>query len=584
MGPPAGSVAASDFESQQVPIFHSVGVLRVTFWIGGLLLAAWQAWNCRYVVSADSISYLDMSDGVMPGGSWHRLINGLYSGLYPLSLGIFRRVFHISPQNEVPAGHLLNVLFFIFAFIGFEFLLAGIVEQSDGPRELPDKVRTSVPLPRWAFRSIAYSVFLWASIVAISLDSLRADMLMSGFLYFAVGKMIRMRHRPASWISYLALGAVLGLGVLAKEAMLPVGLLILLLALLVVENWRPALKMAAGALAMMFLIASLYFVPLSLRLGHISLGEAGKFVYIVNVDEASPHWYLQTPGSARGSLLHPPKKVFADPPAYAFPVTDTVTHPLRYDPTYWTVGLRPHFVWQREATAIKSNLLLLKGLLGHLRVVLGAIVVLAFLCSSRKEAAEALARAWPVWLIGLAGCLMYVAIFVDSRYVGGFLALLCVGMLAGFSVPADSGRKLAQIIVVVCIFALLYSASRETYLASVQQPRSNVFFEAAQALESSGIRQGDHVARISPGVADFLVERILRTQIVAEVDLDHTIDFWSSPFATQQSLLSKFAAQGVKAVIATSPVLTAQNRFEWKQLGSTPYWVWFPNQPAASSN
>src|SRR6266851_8818264 len=88
-------------QSEPLPI--SLAALRVAFWTVGTLLASAQAWIFRYQVSADSISYLDMSDGVLPGSDWHRLINGLYSGLYPLLLGMFRRIFSISPGNEIPA-------------------------------------------------------------------------------------------------------------------------------------------------------------------------------------------------------------------------------------------------------------------------------------------------------------------------------------------------------------------------------------------------------------------------------------------------------------------------------------------------
>jgi len=48
--------------------------LRLVFWILGLSLACAQAWVYRYQTSADSISYLDMSDGIMPGGDWHRIV------------------------------------------------------------------------------------------------------------------------------------------------------------------------------------------------------------------------------------------------------------------------------------------------------------------------------------------------------------------------------------------------------------------------------------------------------------------------------------------------------------------------------
>ena len=68
---------------QRQPRPVGVPAVRAAFWVLGVVLAGVQAWAFRYYVSADAISYLDMSDGVMPGGSWHRLINGVWSPLYP---------------------------------------------------------------------------------------------------------------------------------------------------------------------------------------------------------------------------------------------------------------------------------------------------------------------------------------------------------------------------------------------------------------------------------------------------------------------------------------------------------------------
>jgi hypothetical protein len=107
----------------------SLIALRFTFWSLGLVLASAQAWIFRYEVSADSISYFDMSDGVLHGYDWHRLINGMYSGLYPFLLGVFRRTFHISPGNEIADAHLFGVVLFVFAFACFEFFLAAAVRE-----------------------------------------------------------------------------------------------------------------------------------------------------------------------------------------------------------------------------------------------------------------------------------------------------------------------------------------------------------------------------------------------------------------------------------------------------------------------
>ena len=89
--------------------------------------------------------------------------------------------------------------------------------------------------------------------------------------------------------------------------------------------------------------------------------------------------------------------------------------------------------------------------------------------------------------------------------------------------------------------------------------------------------EGDRVARISPLVSDYGAERILRVEVAAEVDYAHAQEFWSRPLRSEENLLHTFSARGVRAVIATSPNLNAQNAPEWKQLGSTQYWVWLPN-------
>src|SRR5713101_7048489 len=101
----------------------STAAIRFAFWTVGILLAAAQAWVYRFSVTADSISYLDMSDGVLPGGDWHRLINGVWSPLYPFLIGLARRIFQIYPANEIVDVHLLNIVFFIFAWACFEFFL-----------------------------------------------------------------------------------------------------------------------------------------------------------------------------------------------------------------------------------------------------------------------------------------------------------------------------------------------------------------------------------------------------------------------------------------------------------------------------
>ena len=551
--------------------FSLLPSLRLAFWGMGILLATTQAWIRRYEVSADSISYLDMGDAVMPGGNWHRLINGVWSPLYPFLLGLFRRLLHISPKEEIAAGHLLNIVFFVFAFVCFEQLVNAVARIVDvaSPEE------QARPLPAWMYVSIAYALFLWGAISQVTVGRLRPDMLMSGFLYLAVAMLCRIGRAPARWGRYLALGAILGVGYLAKAPMLPIGILILMASLLTVENWRPALKMVLASGALMLLIGSLYFVPLSLEFGHLSLGESSTFNYAVHVNQVSPSWYLQNLGSARGAFLRSPEKILFNPPAYWFAIPLSITHPLRFDPSYWIVGVRPHFGFTSQWRAVMRSSRILRRPLRELSVAGIATLVLAFLAGGIKRIAISVTKLWPVSLIGLAGCAMYVLISVEPRYVGAFIVLLWFGLVAGLPLPRWHGRKIALLITVAIVLTSLRVTWRQAFTGTVGS-RYNEDFEAAQQLERLGLRPGDRVARISSTVNDMGVERILRVQIAGEVDNSSSNAFWALPLASQQELLRIFRRRGAEAVIATDPHLRADRGMEWQRLGTTRYWVWRP--------
>jgi hypothetical protein len=551
---------------------------RLLFWTIGILIACFQAWAFRYSVSADSISYLDMSDGAMAGGDWHRFISGTWSPMYPFLLGLFRRAFNISPGNEIIAAHLFGVLIFAFAFACFEWFLTSFLRRMNSQNTPSFPNTPHVPNQPWVFLPLAYSLFLWSSLSAITLRFLRPDMLMSGFVYLSMGMLLNFSRR-ATWKDYLKLGCVLGMGFLAKEPMLPISVLILGITLFLVESWRPALKKAIASFALILLIGSLYFVPLSRMRGHFTLGESGAYNYLVNVDRAGPGegWYLEDPGKGAGTFLHPPLRIVQSPPAYAFSESQLVTHPLRFDPSKWMTGVHPRFSMKRQIGEIYADLIDLARPIRRSILLLIAFVVLIFLVP-RNVILENILRAWPLWLIGIAGCAMYVVVHVESRYVGTFLVLIFCSLVYAF---AEASRALSRNILIVGTVAIaasfllspIHIPYRE-YKRSGRGPNDDAL--AAAALQQQGIAPGDHVARISSLVIDLGPERIGRLEVVAEVDFTHATEFWSAPAEMQQQILHLFALDGAKAVIATragsAGLLSASG---WKHLAGD-YWVWLP--------
>lgn len=553
------------------PRANTLAALRFGFWGLGLVLAAIQAWTFRYQVTADSISYLDMSDGVYPGADWHRLINGVWSPLYPLMLGGFRRVFNISPAHEIVVGHLLNLIFFVFAFLCFEFFLSELLKK------LSSAARLSRRLTGFQWGGclvLAYALFLWASLSGISLQYLRPDMLMSGFVYIAVGLLLKIHGNPVRWKHHLALGVVLGLGVLAKEVMLPIGLVIVFTALLIVENWRPALEVTAATVAIMLSIAALYFVPLSIARRSFTLGESGRYNYLLHVDGINPRWYPIHQGTARGAFVRRPEQIFSSPPAYAFQGRALVTHPLRFDPSEWVEGLQPHFDLKSELTASIPNLRILEKLQVQLFPVAIAAAALVFVCRRRLRFSQ-LPDAWTLWVVGLIGCAIYVPVHIEPRYVTEFIVLFWIGVFAVLWESLGPENNSAWMIPAVAGILLLLPVAAQSWRDYAEFAKAkNQDANAAAELGKLGVRPGDRVARLSASAVDLGVERIARVEIAAEVDRSRANEFWEQSLDRENALLNVLASRGIKAVIATIDDPHVAGRPGWIHLGSTQYWVW----------
>ena len=67
--------------------------LRLLFWCLAIALGALGVWAHRNEVNPDSISYIEMAEAAAQRG-WPALVNGYWSPLYPLLLGVGLRFFH----------------------------------------------------------------------------------------------------------------------------------------------------------------------------------------------------------------------------------------------------------------------------------------------------------------------------------------------------------------------------------------------------------------------------------------------------------------------------------------------------------
>lgn len=537
--------------------------IRLIFWITGIALAVLQAVLFRQWVNGDAISYFDMSDAVTTH-DWSRLVNGAWSPLYPFLVGVADAVLKPSLYWEFPVAHLVNFVCFVFAFASFELLLRqvlAIVTHDD-----PD--HPAAPWPRWACLTIGYALFLWGSLGLLTLMKPTPDMLMSGFLYLSVALVLRITRGARDWRTYALLGVVLALGYFAKAIMFPLGVVMLVLTL-VARDVRHAAPRTGLALGVFLLLSSPYIAAESKLEHRLTFGESAAVVHLTYLDDVGAYW--QSPGTATGTFMHPPRRIFDAPAAFEFARPIRATYPLWYDPTYWIDGVHPAFHARTQLHTLADDLLL------YVRIAVGLVGVVAVLVVlvvgvGGRSAALALWRLWPLWMISLAALGAYALVHVEERYVGAFFSMLLIALLLGIGVPRRVSPRLITAMVTVVLLTLGASTAQQMYRDVDQELYKTRLHdaEAAAALERMGIQPGERVARISPFVASGWA-RLARVSVIAEVQRHAARDFWRVDPQARRALLHAFARAGAKAVIAyTTP---GPLPVGWQRLGSSRYAV-----------
>jgi hypothetical protein len=303
------------------------------------------------------------------------------------------------------------------------------------------------------------------------------------------------------------------------------------------------------------------------------LGESGSFNYILYADHATPVWYLTDQGAAKGAPIHRVRKILDDPPTYEFANGQPVTHPLRFDPSYWTQGLKPAFTFRGQRAAIHENVSLIEPIIVELGGMILGFIVLFVLTGSGLPGLRDLIEAWPVSLLGIAGLLMYAPIHVESRYVGAFFLLLWLGLLAPLRFRKERPAIVAAVILAISA-SLLFAAAQIAYAPRHYRWNTshNLDAEIADELAKFGTQPGDPVARIS--TAGYLGwARAAGVTIVAEVDLEvGAVTFWKSDPASQARVLQALRQTGAKAVVGHCwDEVTAPG---WHQVGKSHYWIY----------
>lgn len=459
-----------------------------------LAAGAFWAWQYRFYVNPDGVAYLDLADRIREHG-WTFAINAHWSPLVPWMYSFIR----VAPYWESTVAHAIAFGMFCLAFAAFEFLL----------RELR---RDDL---------IAYALFLWSCNFADETGPavLSPDLLVNAELFLAAALLVRIARGDRRWGTWTALGASLGAGYLAKAPILPLGVCILAMAA-ILGGWR-----AAWSAVLMLAISALYFVPLSQKLGRLSIGDSGRHNYIWRV-------------ASVGEPVHPRQVLFDDPLVQGFGVArDGGTYALHDDPGYWMEGRRPHFELRAQLRAVWNGAkVYLDAFRSPLHLALLVVLLLA------GNAIASLRRYWYLAFPALAALAMFAMVLVEVRYVSAAIVLLWLSLLDGLR-PIPQ----AAVIAVVVIASLGLADNRSDLEWSLRgAPPED--WRLAQSLTAAGLRAGDRVGFVTgPGYMCYWA-RLAKLRLVAEAP--DTDEFWNADEEARTAAAAAMFRYGARALVA----------------------------------
>jgi len=545
---------------------------RILFWCVVLVLGLLRVWTHRNDVSPDSISYIEIAWAAAQGGL-HQIVNAYWSPLYPFVLGLVFRYFHPQLQWEFTAAHLLNFGLYLVSLASFELFLKELILQLPAAGESLGKYLPVSPRIVWTWGNV---LFLWAGYFWLGLEWVTPDLCVAVLVYLATALLFRIRRGRGNWLIFAGLGALLGLGYLAKAAMFPLSFAFLFSAFCLSRIAGTSIRAAALRTLLAAGVFTGFALPLVLALsamkGRPTFGDSGSISYTEYIDRATKTVHWQGEPSGTGIPAHATRKIFSDPPVYEFANPIQGSYPPWYDPSYWYEGVRPHFVLKGQLWALfrAANMYLkIFSKSGALWVVLVAVWV-----TGRKALTwgSLASGAWAVILPSVAALAMYSLVLVEFRYVAPFALMLMLGTLARVRIAGEPQllRRFHRVVILAPALAVGWAVARDLYDVIRNQPYEP--WVVAQQLHAMGIPPGTDVGYIGGG-GDAYWAHLAGVRIIVEIPRTDLSRFIAADVERRQQVLALFSSVGATAVV-TRNADAADPADGWRQIPGTHHFIW----------
>ncbi|MGI9146832.1 MAG: hypothetical protein ACR2IK_09835 [Chloroflexota bacterium] len=524
-------LAAAGRQNPTLPTIRSVADAPFD-WCRRNVTAAWlmvavvlgllQAAYFRDFINPDGIAYLDMGDAYLRG-DWLTAIRGHWSPLYAWLIAAVVRVLQPPPSLEFPLVHVVNAGIYLVALGTFTFLLRQIEATLSTPA-LTSTAAQATRLPAWVWKSLGYAVFLWCTLRYGLLELVTPDLLVSALVYAIGGVVLRVRRR-SGWQSSVLLGALLGLGYLAKTPMLLLAPVFVAASVLLIPGRAKRLVHAGLTLSVLALVAIPFVLVLSLAKGRLTAGDSAMLNYLWLVDGVTPYLHWQGGPAGSGQPVHRDQVLLEQPAVYAFDSPFWVTYSAWYAPDYWYEGGTPHFVLSGQVRAILGGLTVYESMAKQLALPLVGTAVLVLM--RPRGWSSGFAPALTLIAPSITALCMYSIVIVEERYVGPFVVLLFVALLGlMIQLPLSKwSRTVVTGVAAVMLVSLMLpagkAASEQGSSVSTDVTRDHLLApdeqaQVAMGLRAAGLQPGDPVASGGRAIDDAWA-RLARVRIVAEV-------------------------------------------------------------------
>ena len=297
-----------------------------------------------------------------------------------------------------------------------------------------------------------------------------------------------------------------------------------------------------------------------------TVGDSAKIAYAMEVNGA-------------GAPAHPRQQIFDRPAIYIYADHLVGTNPGWYDPAYWRAGIEPKFNLARQAGALHRSLDIYFSVFTQLGAVFGGFLALLFIGDSRATLRR-VAGQWPLYVPALAALGMYSLVHVELRFLGGFVALLCLALFLGVETSPGS-RPLAAAIVLAVVVILGTQIAWESghNLVVLAQNAESSDWLVAKDLESRGIHGGDKVATIGE-LPSIYWARLAGVTLTGEISVDDAAAFWAATPDLRVQIARALSQAGIAAIVAQGVPQWAVSQGsaqgkpdDWSEAGTTNYFV-----------